>query len=79
MQSGNVIMQHGHGSVYLTEPGDIRVFILRLIIIILFLQNELISFFLDVLTINDIQMLVESEDEVERKGDFQQIFPNLTR
>lgn len=30
---------------------------------------------LDVLTVNDIQMLVETEDENARRGNFQRIFP----
>ncbi|XP_039267179.2 uncharacterized protein LOC120342420 [Styela clava] len=38
-------------------------------------EIELMMMMLDVLTVNDIQMLVESEDENSRRGRFERIFP----
>lgn len=40
-----------------------------------FCESELMTMMLDVLTVNDIQMLVETEDENSRRGHFQRIFP----
>lgn len=40
-----------------------------------FTEAELMTMMLDVLTVNDIQMLVETEDENNRRGHFQRIFP----
>lgn len=38
-------------------------------------ESEIMMTMLDVLTVNDIQMLVETEDEFSRRGRFQRIFP----
>nr|CAB3267356.1 tubulin polyglutamylase TTLL4-like [Phallusia mammillata] len=42
-------------------------------------EQELIAFMLDTLTVNDIRMLVESDDEHARSGDFHRIFPNCNK
>nr|XP_026695171.1 tubulin polyglutamylase TTLL4-like isoform X1 [Ciona intestinalis] len=42
-------------------------------------ESELTSLMLDTLTINDIRILVESENENARCGEFQRIFPSVNK
>ncbi|XP_076823431.1 uncharacterized protein LOC143469566 [Clavelina lepadiformis] len=44
-----------------------------------FSEKEIISFMLDILTVNDIQVLVETEEELARCGEFQRIFPTTNK
>ena len=43
------------------------------------LQNSRSAFLLDHLTVNDVRVLVESEDEASRRGGFHKVFPSTTR
>ena len=42
-------------------------------------QTELDIFMLEKLTANDIQVLTSTEDEFERRGEFERIFPTTNK